>query len=602
MINYLKTFLSNTRRNEKSIFLLVLAMLIVFRVWLMAGIPKMYLYAPHDDLYFAKMAHYLIHGQWMGPYSQMTLIKGPFYAFFMIFSFFTGLPLLLSETIFYVAACLILFFAIAPLIKNKWWRLLLFTLLLFIPASLATDWTLRVYRDFVYFALTLFVIAFSIGLFLRINDKLSSLVVWAAGLGLSMGAFMLCREEGVWIYPSLMFLLVSCILIIWFGKLEHGWSRSLIVLSPIIIWYIPILVVSYLNYSYYGFWGYSENLDKDFNRVINTIGRIKTGAVYPYNAITRENFKKAFLVSPLLAKLSPSIELLWEPWQNASIQIQERAPDWYHEEYPLQKPITINSHVMFFFRDVLATSGYYSNGKFPHEYLKQLADQLEAVCNVEMLDCTPGINIPYVGSIKTKQIPVILHFFADNIYSLLKLNLYRSQVVTPNIQNWPAHQAEFVYFEEFDYNPIDSRYFGDAQIANLLVGRENDIRLRIIYEKSLLMSKIQSAYIIITLPGFLIVSLGWFVMLSYNLIRRRKNISLQTLLVILFVASLLIIRIMTLALISANNGIDMSYYSASAYIFLYLVLSLMIFDLVDQITRLIFSRGKKDIELIPQKQ
>src|SRR6266545_2251709 len=97
LTNYIKTVLHKIQIYEKRIFISVFSILVVFRTWLIMGVPKMYLYAPHDDLYFAKMAHYIIHGQWMGPYDQMTLIKGPFYAFFMVVSFLTGLPLMLNE-------------------------------------------------------------------------------------------------------------------------------------------------------------------------------------------------------------------------------------------------------------------------------------------------------------------------------------------------------------------------------------------------------------------------------------------------------------------------------------------------------------------------
>jgi hypothetical protein len=599
MFKILKTLRNNARRYEKIIFLSVFAILIIFRVWLMAGIPKMYINAPYDDLYYAKMAHYLIHGRWMGPYSEMTLIKGPFYGFFMVFSFLTGLPLLLNETIFYVAACIVLFFAISPLIKNNWWRLLLFTLLLFVPASLATVWNLRVYREFVYFSLTLFVIAFSLGLFSRIDRRLSSVVFWASGLGISIGAFVLCREEGVWIYPAILLLLAICIIMIWIKKMEHRWLRSMFICSAIIIWYIPIFVVSYLNYSHYGFWGYSENLDNDFNRVINTIGRIKTSAHYPYNAITQESFTKAYQASPLLGELRNSIQAGWNSWQGASDQFQELTPDWYREKYLVGGPKSINSHVMFLLRSALADSGYYSNGRYPREYLRKLADQLEAGCANGALDCSPGINIPYVRSINSEQIPIILHIFSDNINNLVQFDL--SPIYYLDIQNWPANQPEFNYFEEFVYNPIDPQSSSEMTINNQLVGGKIDLRLKILVIKVTIMREILLVYQKFTLTGFVLLSTGWLVYLFFSLLKRRGSYSFQALIVFLFVLALLISRTLTLALISANNGIDMAGYSISDYLFIYLVFFLMLFYLVDQITRLIFLNRKKDHKLISPK-
>ena len=600
MKNWTRSSLASLKGRETPIFIGVFIILVFFRIWLITGIPKMLVYGPHDDLFFAKAAHYIIHGQWMGPYSQMTLIKGPFYAFFIILSFFTGLPLLLNETIFYIVACIILFFAISPLINNMWLRLLPFILLLFCPASLATYWNLRVYREFVYFSLTLFVIAFSMGLFLRIDRKLSSIIFWAIGLGISMGGFMLCREEGVWIYPTLILLLVSCVMIIWYKKMDHKWFRSIIIFSPIIIWYIPIFIVSTLNYSYYGFWGYSENLDGDFNRVINTIGRIKTStsSLYPYNAITKESFSKAYIASPLLDELKMPIEASWDMWQHWADVSMSGLPNWYREKYLAKGAQSMNSHIMFLFRDALASAGYYSNGRFPHEYLRGLADQLEAACNNGALDCSPGTNIPTVGSINTKQIPIILIFFSDNIYKLLKFEVGQTEISSLDIKNWPADQQEFKYFEEFVYNPIDPQYFGETQNNDQIVGGKTNISIKMLHYKEVIMRGIQSIYMIITLPGFVILCLGWLVLLFYNIIRRRRrNYSFQALLIFLFLLGLLISRIMTLALISANNNVYMIGYSTSCYLFIYLILFLMLYCLVDQTTQLIFLNRKKTLNL-----
>jgi hypothetical protein len=585
MMNWIRSSLISLKKRETSFFTGFFIILVFFRIWLITGIPKMLVYGPHDDLFFAKAAHYIIHGQWMGPYSQMTLIKGPFYAFFMVFSFFTGLPLLINETIFYIIACIVLFFAISPLIKNYWWRLLLFILLLFCPASLFTYWTMRVYREFVYFSLTLFVIAFSIGLFLRIDRKLSSVIFWAAGLGISMGAFMITREEGVWIYPILFLFLSGCLLFIWMRKMDKKIRRSFLVLLPIFLWYILIFIVSFLNYSYYGFWGYSENLDKDFNRIINTIGRIKTSTsfLYPYNAITKEGFGKAYQVSPLLNELKIPFETNWEGWQYWSDVSMEGLPNWYREKYLVKGAKSLNSHIMFLFRDALASAGYYSTGRFPHKYLRELADQLEAACNNGTLDCSPGTNIPYAGSIKAEQIPIILNFFGDNIYKLLKFEVGESRIASLDIKNWPANRVEFSYFEEFVYNPIDLQYFGETQNNNQLVGGKINISLKMLQYKEIIMDVIQSIYIIITLPGYVILCSGWLVLLVYNFLRKQQVIfSFQALLISLFILGLLITRIMMLALISANSNVYMIGYSNSSYVFLYLIFFLMLYSIVHE--------------------
>lgn len=408
---------------------------------------------------------------------------------------------------------------------------------------------------------------------------------------------MLCREEGVWIYPTLLPLLACCVIVIWFKKMDRAWLRSIIIFSSVVIWYIPIFIVSYLNYSYYGFWGYSENLDPDFNRVINTIGRIKTStsSLYPYNAITKESLAKAYSASPLLVKLKTPFKTNWGFWQSVSDYAMTGMPSWYHEKYGAS---SMNSMIMFLFRDVLENAGYYSHGKYPHDYLRKLADQLEAACNNGALDCSPGTNIPYAGSLNAEQIPIVLHFFGENIYQLLQLNVV--PIASLDIKNWPVtNLAAAKYFEEFIYNPIEPQYFGDAQNSDQLVDKKIDISLKMLDTKETVMKGIQSVYSVITLPGFVILCSGWLVLLIYNLLRRKQNnFSFPAPLIFVFLLGLLISRIMMLALISANSNVYMIAYSDTCYVFLYLIFFMMIYYLVDQTTHLIFLNRKKDLKLI----
>jgi len=594
MIKWLGEKWTNCKEMNLVVFWPVFSALVIIRIWLITGVPQILLYAPHDDLYFAKMAHHILHGQWFGPYSQMTLIKGPFYAFFLIYSFLTGLPLLLNETVFYIIACIVLFFAISPLIKNKWWRLLLFTLILFIPASLATNWFLRVYREFVYFSLTLFVVAFSTGLFLRINRKISSIIFWAVGLGLSMGAFMLTREEGIWIYPILLFLLGSCIIKILFSKMDHKGLRSFIVFSSIIIWYIPIFVVSYLNYSYYGYWGYSENLDKDFNRVINSIGRIKTSVWYPYSPVSKEALEKAYRVSPLLSELQPKIAASWDGWIVHSDLAITNKPNWYLEKYFIKSAKEMGYHFIFLFRDVLASKGYYSSGRYPREYMRELADQIETACNNGTVDCYASNNIPFVGSMRAEYVPIIFRFFIEDIYRLLIFETGSTRIASLDIKNWGPYNNEFVYFEEFVYNPISPQYYGEDQSNDHLVGGKTDVRVKILLYKEKIMLGIESFYKAITLPVYGIACFGWLGLIIFKLIKRQKMFFSQALYIFVFLLGLLCSRVLTLSIVSAKDAQYYIIYGASIYVFIYILLFFVVFYFVDYIPKSIFLDRKKN--------
>lgn len=571
--------MENFLKNKKQIiFIGIFTSLIIFRILLITGIPKMYQSLPSDDLFYVKAAHNIIHGDWMGTYNQTTLIKGPFYAFFLVFSFLTGLPLFLNETFFYIAACILLFYAIQPLIRSHWWRLLLFSFLLFCPQSLATFWNLRVYREFVYLSLTLFVITFSIGLFLRIDRKLSSLIFWGSGLGLSTGAFMLTREEGVWVYPVLFFILLAAVWQVRINKVSQKWIRTTIILLPILISYLPTLIVSSVNYSHYGFWGYSENLDKDYLSIRNTLCSIETSSWKPpYRPISQKALSEAYKASAHLSELKTFIDANFDLYRTFSDRSISWKPDWFKDKYFIEGQGIGNGHFIWLLRDALASKGYYSGGKFPRENIKAIADELEAACDNGTLKCRHDQGIPLVGSINMSNIPIIIHFFIDDFYRLFKFDGNGSVIFNLDLSNWTQDHRDFDYFEESSYNPISYQFFGNPDSTDRLVGDHTDIRLIIILIKENLMQGIYSIYKFITLPLGVILSAAWGGILLTKNHNVKKLENHQAFIIFLFISGLLFTRAMTLAVIDTTTAIRGFGYSTSNYIFLYIILFLMFY-------------------------
>ena len=591
-----RQLLSHIKDHESLFVCISMVIFIIIRLWLITGIPKMLINGPYDHLYFAKAAHYIIHGQWMGPYTVYTLIKVPFYSFFLIFSFLTGLPLVLNENFFYVVACLVLFFAFIPLIKSKWWRLLLFTLLLFCPASLATGWTVTVYREFVYFSLTLYVVVFSIGLFLRLDQKITTLLLWSIGLGVSMGAFMITREEGVWIYPILFLLLTISIIFIWKKKYEKKWIRTGFILLPILLWYVPSIIVSSFNYSYYGFWGTTEQLEPDFNRVLNTLGRIKTSTWYPFIQITEEARMKAYDVSPLLYEMKDAIEnsvVWWNPADDGSLGYK---PEWYISQYG-NGGSEIGAHFLWSFRGDVSNKGYYAAGKYPYEFYKKLADQLESACNDGRLDCSPPRMIPFIGSIDQRHYPIILRMFYEDSIHLLNLDYTGAEVASLDINTWPAwpeNNNEYLYFEEFVYDSLETPGVRSNEYTQYsLINGKTDLRLKILTYKETIMKGITNIYKGFTLPAFITGFIAWIILLVYSISKKGRESQHSYLITSIFVIGLFLSRLMTLVIIDATSSVPAIIYGPSIYIFIYIFSFLMLYWLFIQCKMIFLQRSLK---------
>lgn len=572
------------------LFIGLFVLLITFRLWLITGIPKMLVYGPHDDLYFAKAAHYIIHGQWMGPYNQMTLIKGPFYAFFLILSFLSGLPLFLNESLFFIIACLLLFFALRPIIKNQWWRLLFFTILLFCPASLATPWNLRVYREFVYFSLTLYVIAFSIGLFLRVKEKSASLLFWSVGFGITMGAFLITREEGMWIYPILFCLWVFSILSIWKNDLQKKWFRTGILLLPVVIWLVPGTLISQINAHYYGFNGTAETLDPDFNRVINALGSIQSSTWHPSVQITKEARMKAYEASTLFRKLQGPIEDAMPIWNNFDDSTMNGKPAWYLSQYTNNGSEIGNGHFIWLLRDAVRNQGYYDNGKYPGGFYKQLADQLELACKNGTLSCSVSGNIPFLGSIDKQHVPIIMRFFFEDTVRLLKGDYER--IADLDVRNWPkwdSYDDSYKFFNEFIYNSYDDQLLSSNHENVYLVNNKMDLRLKMIRLKQNLMEKIFAIYQFFTLPFFILAFAGWIVLAILSVFKKRIRTEYPYLVVSTFILGILVSRLLTLSIIDAATSVIGIYYGPSIYLGIYIFPLIVFYWIYVQLRNKLFS-------------
>src|SRR5690606_5411877 len=91
--------------------------------------------ADHDDGMFTTLARHLLQGAWLGPYDSLTLVKGPGYPIFIAANFWLGLPLYLTQTLFYIASCAALTLAVRPFLPARWAAVLLFGILAFCPSS-----------------------------------------------------------------------------------------------------------------------------------------------------------------------------------------------------------------------------------------------------------------------------------------------------------------------------------------------------------------------------------------------------------------------------------------------------------------------------------
>jgi hypothetical protein len=88
--------------------LLSLSLLLsIIRIWLIYGQTMLVPYTPHDDLLYLRLSHFVLIGEWLGPYNNLTLVKGPFYPIWIAATTLSGIPLFIAQHLLYILACYI---------------------------------------------------------------------------------------------------------------------------------------------------------------------------------------------------------------------------------------------------------------------------------------------------------------------------------------------------------------------------------------------------------------------------------------------------------------------------------------------------------------
>lgn len=327
--------------------------------------------AAHDDRLFLQLARFIAEGQWLGPYDNLTLAKGPVYPAFVALNYYLGLPLRLTEHLVYLGACALTLRALRPLALAGWARLLIFATLLVNPLTYEGLHMTRILRQHLTVPLALIVAASLLALALRRERSFSARLPWALAAGLALGLFWLTREEGVWILGMTAFLALFA-----FGPLFTGPARGAtfaLLLAALAAGAVPLGTVATLNLRHYGWFGTTEFHADDFRAAYGALARVQVGPHYPYVAVSREAREAIYPVSPAFAELKPFLEgELGERWANA-------------EDFRRSERQIGSGWFMWALRDAVAAAGHAPNAKEALAFYRRIADEVNRACDTGRL-------------------------------------------------------------------------------------------------------------------------------------------------------------------------------------------------------------------------
>jgi hypothetical protein len=346
--------------------------------------------------------------------------------------FLLGIPLSLSQHLFYVFNCLLFVIAIRPLLRNNPLLLLIiYVTLVFHPISYPCHDMARALREGIYVSLPLLVLSFAIGLLLRKDAPLETLKKWSIWLGLSLAVFWLTREEGVLLLPSLFIIFctfVVSVLLFSQDKLKRIMLWRFSVILPVVI----VIAVMGLNKIKYGVFTTSEQKQRDFVNAYSALVRVKPKPFQRYISVPRETRERIYAVSPAFAELRPFLEgdvgkgwSQWGPYAGSDI----------------------STHFFFALRDAVASAGYCDSGGAAAKYYHRLALEVNNACDKGLIECYPRGNpflpksayrIPW----RREYLKPLLIAYKEVIFSAARLEYI---VVLPHLANSGPDSVLYLY-------------------------------------------------------------------------------------------------------------------------------------------------------------
>ena len=396
---------------------IIIILLILLKIYLISVQPIKYIPEnKYDDALMLKQANSILQGKWLGEYNSLTLVKGPITPIFIAILNKLHIPFLIGQELLYDVSCLFVIYTFSKTIKNKKILYIIFAILLFNPVTFSTE-ICRVYRDGISTSLTMLLIGFSYSIFLNRENSPKKQIKYFIGLGITLSALYLCREESIWILP---FVIISTITTIIFIIKDKKIKSSKILIGmyaiPIAIFIINNLTICTVNYKNYGVFELNQYWSKEFKEAYGAITRVIPNEIYSKVPVSQETIKRICEISPKFKEIE---EYLTgeeaDKWSKCGDgKIGEIQGGWIH--WAIIKGVD--------------AKGYYKDAKTANQYYKELANEINN-----------AIDEGKIEGYKNKRVTNVPRFnFEDIINSIKKCkdtirmenNFYLLKIVVQN--------------------------------------------------------------------------------------------------------------------------------------------------------------------------
>lgn len=267
--------------------------------------------APLDDELMFRAANAITAGEWLGAYDYLTLSKAMFFPVWLALLHALHIPYLLGGAALWLAACGLATAALWPLwrplgdARARAWGLFCFGALAFLPSSWAS-YTLRVYRDNIFPALCLLLVAGLAGAALRARDPKARQWPWLLAAGLGLACAYLDREDaGLFLLP---FAVVATGITVFLLARQRRWLCCAAHGIPYALLAAGVLTFCALNQSHYGVFALSDFSEGSFADAMGAMMRVDTESDEPLLSVPADARALLYEAVPELQPLAYWLE------------------------------------------------------------------------------------------------------------------------------------------------------------------------------------------------------------------------------------------------------------------------------------------------------
>lgn len=349
--------------------------------------------ADYDDALFVKLADHLRHMEWLGPYNELTLAKGMFYPAFIAVAHVLRLPLVTAEQILYLTISFCFAYYLSQKTARHSLGLAAYVILAFNPVFWNPQLA-RIIREDVYISLSLAVVlAFLLIFFPLAVSRKNRIITFASAAagGVLCGCYWLTREEGIWLLPTVITIIVIAVLGRLFG-LQADPRRIFFKSAPNLGEFIAptlLLIVGFsfvvgsvraMNYFHYGEFEAVEFHADDFINAYGALSRVQQNEWRRYVVFPKDARDRAYSVSSAALELKPYFEgpkaAVWTAigcYQQGGGECSEISSGWF----------------MWALRGAAEDARSFKSGAEAMRFYKELATEINAGCTAKSIPCGP---------------------------------------------------------------------------------------------------------------------------------------------------------------------------------------------------------------------